>query len=80
MGELFAFAAATLLLTASAAATAATFLHAAEPKPPAKPVRVVVWDEQQPQQKEAYDNFLGNAIARYLEGRARPGRQVRQAG
>src|SRR5438093_10324759 len=31
------------------------------------PIRVVVWDEQQPQQKPAYDNFLGNAIADYLK-------------
>ncbi len=58
-------------LAASAASAAATLLPAAEPKP----VRVVVWDEQQPQQKEAYDNFLGNAIAKYLEGR--PGLAVK---
>src|SRR5688572_27715068 len=32
-----------------------------------RPVRVVIWDEQQPQQKTAYDNFLGNAIADYLK-------------
>src|SRR5437867_2455877 len=32
-----------------------------------RPIRVVVWDEQQPQQKPAYDNFLGNAIADYLK-------------
>jgi hypothetical protein len=56
-------------LTASKAAAVATVLPAAEPKPPAKPVRVVVWDEQQPQQKEVYDNFLGHTIAKYLEGR-----------
>src|SRR3954470_3143101 len=31
------------------------------------PIRVLVWDEQQPQQKPAYDNFLGNAIADYLK-------------
>src|SRR3954462_8364317 len=31
------------------------------------PIRVTVWDEQQPQQKPAYDNFLGNAIADYLK-------------
>src|SRR6266702_2839230 len=30
------------------------------------PIRVTVWDEQQPQQKPAYENFLGNAIADYL--------------
>ena len=32
----------------------------------ADPIRVVVWDEQQPAQKEAYENFLGNAIADHL--------------
>ncbi len=36
-------------------------LPAAEPL-----IRVVVWDEQQPAQKQAYDNFLGNAIAEHL--------------
>jgi len=30
-------------------------------------VRVLVWDEQQPRQKEAYPDFLGNHIARHLE-------------
>jgi trehalose utilization protein len=30
------------------------------------PIRVLVWDEQQPAQKEAYTNFLGNEIAKYL--------------
>ncbi len=30
-------------------------------------VNVLVWDEQQPKQKEAYPNFLGNAIADYLK-------------
>jgi trehalose utilization protein len=30
-------------------------------------IRVVVWDEQQPAQKQAYDNFLGNAIADHLK-------------
>jgi trehalose utilization protein len=39
----------------------APVLHAAEPL-----IRVVVWDEQQPAQKQAYDNFLGNAIADHL--------------
>lgn len=29
----------------------------------AKPVRVLVWDERQPAQKQAYSNFLGNEIA-----------------
>src|SRR5687768_6735129 len=40
----------------------------AEGAPPAgRPIRVVVWDEQQPEQKAAYDNFLGGAIAEHLK-------------
>ena len=39
------------------------------------PIRVVVWDEQQPRQKVAYKNFLGNAIADYLK--KQPGIAVR---
>ena len=33
----------------------------------AGPIRVVVWDERQPQQLQAYTNFLGNQIASYLQ-------------
>jgi hypothetical protein len=33
------------------------------------PVRVLIWDEQQPKQQPAYDNFLGNAIADSLKSR-----------
>jgi trehalose utilization protein len=40
-----------------------------EPICAANPIRVVVWDEQQPAQKQAYENFLGNAIADYLKTR-----------
>ena len=32
----------------------------------ATPIRVVVWDEQQPEQKQVYTNFLGNQIASHL--------------
>src|SRR5438128_757060 len=32
----------------------------------AGPIRVVVWDERQPAQKQAYASFLGNQIADYL--------------
>src|SRR3954454_9000365 len=54
----------------------ASVAAAADPAPAAqRPVRVVVWDEQQPQQKPAYDNFLGNAIGDYLK--SRPGFTVR---
>lgn len=42
------------------------------------PVRVVVWDERQPEQKRAYDNFLGDHIADRL--RDRPGLSVRSVG
>src|SRR5437879_6473511 len=38
-------------------------------------IRVVVWDEQQPAQKEAYTNFLGNQIAAHL--RTVPGLEVK---
>jgi len=31
-----------------------------------KNIRVVVWDERQPSQKQAYEDFLGNQIAGYL--------------
>ncbi len=34
-----------------------------------KPVRVLIWDEQQPIQKTVYPNFLGNAIADHLRSR-----------
>ena len=46
---------------------------AAEPK--AKAINVVVWDERQPDQQKAYDNFLGNQIADHLKGR--PGLAVK---
>jgi len=41
----------------------------------AETINVVVWDEQQPAQKEAYEDFLGNEIASYLE--KQPGISVR---
>lgn len=41
---------------------------------PPKPVRVLVWDEQQPEQAKAYENFLGNALADHLS--KRPGLRV----
>jgi trehalose utilization protein len=34
------------------------------------PIRVIVWDEQQPAQKKAYKDFLGNEIAEHLRGKA----------
>ncbi|HUT31483.1 MAG TPA: ThuA domain-containing protein [Sedimentisphaerales bacterium] len=43
-----------------------------------KTVRVAVWDERQPKQKQMYENFLGNHIADYL--RSRPGFTVRSVG
>jgi trehalose utilization protein len=30
-------------------------------------IRVLIWDERQPTQKEAYENFLGNAIGDHLK-------------
>lgn len=46
-------------------------------RPSARPVRVLVWDERQPQQKQAYPQWLGNQIAGHL-GR-RPGLVVKSA-
>ena len=39
------------------------FLMACVLNASADPVHVLVWDERQPRQAEAYDNFLGNEIA-----------------
>ncbi len=39
------------------------------------PINVVVWDEQQPKQKEVYPDFLGNSVAKYL--RSRPSLNVK---
>lgn len=44
----------------------------------AKPVRVLVWDEQQPAQKQVYDHFLGNWLAGWLRGQL-PGLAVQSA-
>ena len=44
-------------------------------RPMRQSVRVVVWDEQQPAQKQAYADFLGNQIAAHL--REQPGISVR---
>jgi trehalose utilization protein len=45
---------------------------------PAAPIRVVVWDEQNPAQKKCYPNYLGNQIATYL--RMQPGLAVTSVG
>ena len=47
------------LLLVAAVVAAAIDARCEEPVP----IRVVVWDERQPEQKQAYDKFLGNAIA-----------------
>ena len=41
----------------------------------ASPVKVLVWDEQQPAQKQAYPNYLGEQIAGHL--RSQSGLSVR---
>jgi trehalose utilization protein len=47
-------------------------------KPPAAPIRVLVWDEQQPAQKQAYgDKWLGETIADHL--RKNPALHVKTA-
>jgi len=62
----------TLTLTTAVCAALCCTLHAAEP------IRVLVWDEQQPQQKEVYgEKFLGETIAAHLE--KLPGLSVKSA-
>jgi trehalose utilization protein len=51
---------------ATFAALALSMFRSAAADSPTRPIRVLVWDERQPAQKEAYTNFLGNAIADYL--------------
>lgn len=53
-------------LSATVAAAALARCGSASVEPSARDIRVVVWDEQQLEQKRAYDNFLGNAIADHL--------------
>lgn len=65
---------ASLLLACVLVVVAVNEAHCEEPGP----IRVVVWDEQQPEQKQAYDNFLGNEIAGRLG--LRPGMTVRSVG
>ena len=57
------FFSASLAATTTGLAATTTGITLAQKQ---QPIRVVVWDERQPQQKEAYDNFLGNHIAGYL--------------
>src|SRR4051812_45814175 len=54
---------------AGAVAMACKARTGAAAAPAERAVRVVVWDEQQPEQKKVYDNFLGNVIADHLRGR-----------
>lgn len=61
------------LLGSSLVGSPLACLSAAEPA-----VRVLIWDEQQPQQKQAYgDRFLGETIAAHLA--TRPGFSVKTA-
>jgi trehalose utilization protein len=41
-----------------------------------RPIRVVIWDEQQAAQKQVYPNFLGNEIAEYLKSRSSEGTEL----
>ena len=53
----------TFILVAFLSTAALVNLEAASPRP----IRVLVWDEQQPEQKRAYgDRFLGESIAAHL--------------
>jgi len=54
------------------------FAPAARDNAQLKSVKVLVWDERQPKQKQVYENFLGNHIADYL--RKQGGFAVRSVG
>ena len=56
----------------------ALLLLVALPTIAADSINVLVWDERQPRQAQAYDNFLGNEIAAHLE--ALPGLEVVSVG
>jgi trehalose utilization protein len=62
-------------LIASATGLALPASASADDSKKEKPVNVVVWDERQPEQKQAYDDFLGNQIAGHLK--TRPGLSVK---
>ncbi|HUW20672.1 MAG TPA: ThuA domain-containing protein [Sedimentisphaerales bacterium] len=59
-------------MTAIATVLLALSMPVMAAKQPAQPktVRVLVWDERQPKQKQMYENFLGNHIADYLRSQA----------
>ena len=63
------FLKATMLTAASGLLPVRPLFSAAKPAR-ARTIRVVVWDERQPQQKQAYENFLGNQIAAHLQAQA----------
>lgn len=46
----------------------------------AKVLRITVWDERQPAQKQAYENFLGNAVADHLRTVGGSAFEVRSVG
>src|SRR5258708_18684641 len=58
-------------ITLALAAYASVGAYAA---PVSGPIRVVVWDERQPAQKQAYENFLGNHLAEFLHGFTKNGK------
>ena len=59
---------ALVCLVVCLASLPASFARAVEP------IKVVIWDEQQPAQKKSYPEFLGNYIADYLK--RQPGLEV----
>ena len=65
------------MLLAGAASLAACVSPSRAADSPEPRIRVLVWDEQQPAQKQAYENFLGNQIASHLK--ILPGISVRTA-
>ncbi len=53
-------------------------MTACKTSPAPKPIRVLVWDERQPEQKSAYGAFIGDTLAAYLA--TQPGMTVKSVG
>ncbi len=56
----------SLLLAVASSLAISASAEESNSLPDAKPIHVLVWDERQPRQAEAYDNFLGNEIVTQL--------------
>ncbi len=57
-------------ITAASGLLPITDLLSASTHSAARPIRILIWDERQPQQKPAYENYIGNHLAAHLQKQA----------